>query len=76
MGLLKEGKKEGAAGSGVDLEKFFSSFELLEYSNKLEKSVAILQCYVAHIYSAPGPGSFTVAEASGSLNLNLQTLPR
>ena len=46
------------------------------YSDKLGKSVTILQCYVAHIYSAPGPGSFTAAEASGSRKLNLQVLPR
>jgi hypothetical protein len=32
------------------------------YSDKLAKSVAILQCYVAYIYSAPGPDLPAVAE--------------
>jgi hypothetical protein len=40
------------------------------------KSVAILQCYVACIYSAPGPVPSTVADLSGSPKLNLQVLPR
>jgi hypothetical protein len=44
------------------------------YSDKLAKTVAILQCYVAYIYSAPGPDLPTVAELTGLIKLNSQAL--
>ena len=49
-----------------------SSHRSATNSNNLEKSVTILQCYVACIYSAHDPGPFSIAEPSGSPRLDLR----